>query len=235
MTLGAPTARLFRGRGGAIRVIDALVLTLGFEPGPLISAVASAASEGLAEGARVVVLTAGFPDERAERAWLEFQRVVGMMGLARRPGFSVEKREVPLDDFVAAVINVKSLFRGLEDKRVRISITGGMRALGIAVLTAYLLTRWRVDPEVEVYLEGQGRALRLPRLSRVLGVGVPEAWLEVLSALEKSGPLGASDLGGLLGKDRSTVFRYLKRMEEAGLVRQVDGGYVATDLGRLLL
>jgi hypothetical protein len=39
-------------------VLGGLVMTLGFEPGPLVSAFASAVAEGLSEGARVLVLTA---------------------------------------------------------------------------------------------------------------------------------------------------------------------------------
>jgi hypothetical protein len=127
-------------------VIDALVMTLGFEPGPLISAYASAVAEGLSEGARVLVLTAAFPDERSERAWLDFQRVVSMMEATKRLGVELELREVPLDDMASAILEVKRAIAPLRGRSVRVSITGGMRAL--AVLAAVLLTRWEREPAV---------------------------------------------------------------------------------------
>ncbi|MEM4411440.1 MAG: hypothetical protein QXO66_01175 [Thermofilum sp.] len=71
---------------GARVMIDALVMTLGFEPGPLISTIASAASEGFSERAQILVFTSAFPDERADRAWLELQRIVNMMDFAKRLG-----------------------------------------------------------------------------------------------------------------------------------------------------
>jgi hypothetical protein len=33
----------------------------------------------------------------------------------------------------------------------------GMRALGIAVFSALLITKWEASPEVEVHLEGSAR------------------------------------------------------------------------------
>jgi hypothetical protein len=62
-------------------MLDALIMTLGFEPGSLVSAAATAATEGLGERARIIVFTAALPDERAGRAWLDFQRVLNVMGV----------------------------------------------------------------------------------------------------------------------------------------------------------
>jgi len=144
-------------------VIDALVMILGFEPGPLISAFAGAVAEGFSEGARVIVFTAAFPDERSERAWLEFQRVVNMMEVPRKLGVELELKEVPLDDIASAILEASKITAELRKKKVKVAITGGMRALGIAVFAAVLLTRWEREPEVEVHLEGRGTALKVPR------------------------------------------------------------------------
>ncbi|MEM2196173.1 MAG: hypothetical protein QW290_03745, partial [Sulfolobales archaeon] len=140
-------------------MFDSIVLTLGFEPGPLISAVASAAAEGFSEKARIVVFTAGFPEERSERAWLQLQQVIGMMELEKKLGIKLEKHEVPLDDMASAVLYIKRVLDGLKDGYVKVSVTGGMRALGLALFTAYLLIDWAREPKVEVYLEGRGLAL----------------------------------------------------------------------------
>ena len=66
---------------GATSLIDALVMTLRFEPGPLVSSIASHATEGFNSGAEIIVLTPDFPDERAERAWLQLQNIFDMMKL----------------------------------------------------------------------------------------------------------------------------------------------------------
>jgi len=213
-------------------MLDALVMTLGFEPGPLVSAVASAAARGFSEGARIVVLTAAFPDERVERAWLQFQTVVGMMELCKRLSIEMEKREVPLGDMALAILNVKRIFEELAERSVRVSITGGMRALGLAVFIACLLTRWRREPEIEVYLEGRGAALEVPSVRRLLTAA--EKCGDVVRIMRTGKVWKLNELAVRLGRDRSTVYRKMKLLREAGAVRKVRGGYELTVLGMLL-
>lgn len=216
-------------------MFDAVVLTLGFEPGPLITAVASAVAEGLSEGARIVVFAAGFQDERSERAWLQLQQVVGLMELGRKWGVRLEKYEVPLDDMVSAVLFVKRVLDGLREGFVKVSVTGGMRALGLALFIAYLFVDWVKEPRVEVYLEGRGAALELPRLHRVLSVGLSDVQVEIVKSMKVGEVYSSSDLAGLLKRDRSTIFRHLRVLVEKGLVEKTLEGYKLSELGKLLL
>ena len=216
-------------------MIDALVMTLGFEPGPLISAVASAAAEGLAEGARIVIFTAGFPDERAERAWRQLQDVVSMMELPRRLGVEMEKHEIPLRDLVEAIRVVKEVLSELREKNVKIAITGGMRAVGLAVFIAYLLVDWRYEPRLEVYLEGRGMALSVPEVRKLFRLSLTEERLRLLKFMKPGNVYTPSDLSGFLRKDRSTIYRQLQALLEGGIVERVDGGYRLSRLGLLLI
>jgi len=211
-------------------VLGGLVMTLGFEPGPLVSAFASAVAEGLSEGARVLVLTAAFPDERSERAWLDFQRVVGMMEASRRLGVELELREVPLDDMASAILEVRRALAALRGRRVRVAVTGGMRALGFAVLAAVLLSR-DVEAEVEVHLEGRGAALRVPDLRKLLRAS--EKCTDLVEAM-RSGPARLDELAARLGRDRTTVYRKLRLLLEAGAAKKTPRGYELTPLGLAL-
>jgi hypothetical protein len=67
--------------------------------------------------ARVLVFTAAYPDERSERAWLEFQRVVNMMEVPRKLGVELELKEVLLDDMATAILEVRRVLDALRGRR----------------------------------------------------------------------------------------------------------------------
>ena len=215
-------------------MLDALIMTLGFEPGPLISSVAAAAAEGLSEKARIIVLTAGFPDERAERAWLEFQKVFGMMGIAEKLEVKLERHEIPLDDMTSAILKIKRVLNELREKSAKICITGGMRALGIALFISYLLVEWRKDPSLSVYLEGRAHALSLPNIRSFLSIKLTKAQRDLLRLMESGGVYTSSDLADLTGRDRSTVYRGLQALYKKGLLEKNERGYKLSRLGELV-
>jgi len=216
-------------------MFDALVMTLGFEPGPLISAMASAVAEGLSENSRIIVLTAGFKDERAERAWLQLQTVIGMMEIHKKLAVSVEKHEIRLDDFATAVLDVKKILNELEDKRVKISITGGMRALGLAVFTVYLLIKWKHTPSLEVYLEGRGMALPVPEIKKFFEIMITGERYQLIKMMKPGEFYKPTVLATALGKDRSTVYRHLKALAKMGIVNRTEKGFSLSRLGQLLI
>ena len=213
-------------------MLEALIMTLGFEPGPLVSAVAARASEGLGKNAKIIVLTPSFKDERAERAWRQLQDVFSMMRL-RDSGVKLYRLIVDLEDFTSAVLKIKNLFSELRDKTVSISLTGGMRALILAVFVAYLLTDWAQVPEIDVFLEGRGMALKMPKLAAALGPTLHRRKLELLKLMKPGMAYRPGDLCGFIGKDRSTVYRHLKDLIAAGLVERADGGFRITHMGLL--
>ncbi len=109
-----------------------------------------------------------------------------------------------------------------------------MRALILAVFIAYLLTDWVHVPDVEIFLEGRGMALSVPRLAAVLHPKLDERKLRVLDVMRPGITYRVSDLCGFLGKDRSTIYRHLKSLVDAGLVEREDSGLKITDLGLIL-
>ena len=214
-------------------MIDALVMTLGFEPGPLVSSVASHAAEGFNPGAEIIVLTPDFPDERAERAWRQLQNIFDMMKLGEA-GVTLLRRTINLDDFSKAVVQVKALFSKLSGKKVCISLTGGMRALILATFVAYLLTDWREPPDVEISLEGRGVILKVPTVVSVLAPLIDEKKMSLLRVMSPNRVYRPGELCKLFGKDRSTLYRYLKALCNTGLIRRVDRGFKLTELGEIL-
>ena len=209
--------------------LDALVMTLGFEPGPLIRA---AASYSLKPRASIVVLTPSFKDDRSERAYLELKKVCDI--LFKDVEISFQRIEVNLSDFPTTVKQIRELLMGFADKRVAICLSGGMRALCIATYTAYLTTEWRYPPIIEVHLEGRAERILVPPLHEVLKLSVTEEKLVILRLLSKYGSLSMGDIASLMQKDRSTVYRHASSLVRMGLLNQRGKFYELTDLGRML-
>ncbi|MEM1542859.1 MAG: CRISPR-associated CARF protein Csa3 [Ignisphaera sp.] len=209
---------------------DALVLTLGFEPGPLIMATAS---HNLRLGGSIIVFTSGFKDDRAERAYLEFKKICDI--IYKDAAISLEKIEVDLTDFLKAVRQVKEILSKFMDKRIAFCFSGGMRALCFAVFIAYLTLNWKHKPIIEVHLEGRAERLAIPALNEVIKINVSEEKMSVLRLLSKHGSLSAGNIAVLMHKDRSTIYRHLTSLIESGLIRQKGKMYELTDLGLMLI
>ncbi len=209
-------------------MVEAVFLTLGFEPGPLIRAVASKKLEG---GCEIVVFTPSFRDDRAERAWSDFNRILSMMFEAKN--VNVKRIIVDLTSFPRAVRNVKSVLEEYCDRSVAICLTGGMRALVLAVYTSYLLVNWGRKPVVEVYLEGRGYSLTVPDVSRILVSELSEERGKILKLLLKRS-MSSTEIATVMHKDRSTVYRHLTWLVERGLVVRDGRLYKLTMLGELL-
>jgi len=201
---------------------------LGFEPGPLVRAVAS---HNLRVNGKIVVFTPSFHDERAERAWSDFNRILSMMLEQRK--VNIQRVEVNLTDMSLAIKQVKGIFEAFSNLSTAIVISGGMRALALAVYIAYLLVDWKIKPKIEVYLEGQGYTVRIPDISSILSFEVSRERLEVLRVLVER-PKSTVEIAKELSKDRSTIHRHLSWLQKRGLVRKENKTYKLTPLGRLL-
>ncbi|RLG71730.1 MAG: hypothetical protein DRO23_11550 [Thermoprotei archaeon] len=212
--------------GLGLRIFDVVVLLLGFEPGPLVRAIAS---HSVKEGGVVYVFVPHFEDERADRAFADFKRVFDMMFHGK---VGLEKVVVDVSSVSNAVAQIKDIFMRISSKDVAICLTGGMRVLAVATIYAYMLTPWRKDPYLEVYLENKGYSIEIPLLHKLVSLEITEEKREVLRAL-LGGPLGVYDVALEIGKDRSTVYRHLIWLESRGLVRRVGKVFEITDLGKL--
>ena len=151
------------------------------------------------------------------------------MEVPKKLGVEPELREIPLDDMASAILETRKAVHGLRRKKVKVAITGGMRALGIAVLAAVLLTEWEQEPEVEVYLEGRGVALSVPNLRKLIEVS--GKCKDIIEAMRGGSPVKLEELATRLGRDRSTVYRRLRLLVEAGAVKRTRYGYQLTPLG----
>ncbi|MCX8171385.1 MAG: CRISPR-associated CARF protein Csa3 [Candidatus Bathyarchaeota archaeon] len=213
-----------------VQQYDALIMTLGFEPGPLVR---SAASYNLKPNGLILVFTSSFEDERVERAYLEFKRICDIILKDASIGF--KRINVDLRDFLGAVRQVKDVLSELVDKQVVFCFSGGMRALCFAVFIAYLMLRWEHKPNIEIHLEGRTERLTIPPINEIIKVDISEEKTRLLQLLLKHGGLSAGAIAVLMGKDRSTVYRHLMSLLESGLVRQKGKIYELTDLGLMLI
>lgn len=212
------------------QLYDALIMTLGFEPGPLVRAIAS---HNLRFGGSIIIFTSGFKDDRAERAYLEFKKICDM--IYKDVTINLEKIEVDLTDFLKAVRHVKEMLSKFVDKRVAFCFSGGMRALCFAVFTAYLTLKWKYKPVIEVHLEGRAERLVIPSLNEVIKISISEEKMSILRLLSKHGSLSVGNIAVLMQKNRSTIYRHLTSLLESGLIRQRGKVYELSDLGFVLI
>ncbi len=212
-----------------LSMFDAIVLILGFEPGPLIRAVAS---HNLNPGARIIVLTPSFKDERSDRAFDDFKRICSMM--FEKVNIKIERVIINLKPLSKAVSSIRKIFSEISDMHVAICISGGMRALCIATFIAYLLTKWKYSPHIEVSLEGRVETIIIPNINKILELNITGEKLEILKTLSEYGSLTVASIAALLNKDRSTIHRHLNWLEEYGLVKRVGRNIELTELGMVL-
>ncbi|MHC1637480.1 MAG: CRISPR-associated CARF protein Csa3 [Candidatus Nezhaarchaeales archaeon] len=212
--------------------LDALIMTLGFEPGPLIRAVAS---HNLKPGSSIIILTPVFDgkrEERGERAYLELERICSMM--LGEANITVKRVDIELTDLTLAINQVKELLSNYVLKYVAISLSGGMRALCLATYIAYLLVKWEKTPLIEIQLEGRAESLEVPPLHTILTLDISEERKNILKVLLEKGPLTIADIAPLVQKDRSTVYRHLTSLTKLNLVQQRGRFYELTSLGKII-
>lgn len=212
--------------------LDALVMTLGFEPGPLIRAVAS---HSLHRKASIIILTPTFngeKDERGERAYLEFEKICSMM--LKDAEIQVARRDIELTSITTAVTQIKEIFKPLASKHIAISLSGGMRALCLATYIAYLTTQWLHTPKIEVHLEGRAQTLEIPPLHHILKPNLTPEKHSILQLLHQHGSLTAIEAAALLHRDRSTVYRHLTSLQQQGLIQPKNHHYELTSLGKIM-
>jgi len=212
-------------------VFDAIMLTLGFEPGPLVRAIAA---YPLSSSGRIIIFTPIYRDERCERAFLDFQRIVNMMFREEHKGneISIERVHIQLDPLSKGVQEVRKILYDLKDKHVLIALTGGMRALCLAVFIAYLTIPWIKEPKILVYLEGRGKSIEIPPIRKVLDLTIFGLKQEILNLLAKE-PRTITQLSIELNRDRSVIYRHISWLESQGLIERKGKLIHTTELGKL--
>jgi len=188
-----------------------LIATLGFEEKFCYRAVLR---HGIKEGDRIILITAGIV-EKVEKAYEWIKKLIQS---SYGSSVSVDLVQIDVNNTVDSLRKILRLIDSLNDFRIVVNLSGGMRILIIYVLLACLM-RARRDLTVEVEAEDLSTIVSLDwRLLKLIKEGIKEEHLEVLRHIS-SGLRDVRSLAKRLKKDESTVRRYISELEEQGLVK----------------
>ncbi|MEM3691663.1 MAG: CRISPR-associated CARF protein Csa3 [Candidatus Korarchaeum sp.] len=188
-----------------------LIATLGFEERFCYRAILR---HGMREGDKIILLTGDLTD-KVERAYEWVDKFI-----KSSYGDSVEVRliKLNLNEVLESVKRISELLDSFEGSDVIVNLSGGMRVLVAYTLLACLM-RVRRNLVVEIEREDLSGVVSLDhRLLKLVKEGVKEEHLSLLELVRR----GLGDVRSLareLGKDESTVRRYVSDLEELGLIR----------------
>ncbi len=205
-----------------------LVATVGFDEKFIIRAIL----RNLKELEKIYLVTARPIEEKVEKAINQVKQFVNVA--LQAPGFKVDVDVVDIEvkDFPSAISKVKKeCFSELRDYVV--SLGGGMRAVVLATLAAFLISGAR--GEVEVELENfQGVVRFKPELFKVISLGDYDR--SIIESLARRDRATYKELLEDTGLSRATLFRALKSLKLKGLVEvrkeNKASYYMLTDIGR---
>ncbi len=189
----------------------ALISTLGFEEKFCYRAILR---HGIKEGDRIILFTAELID-KVERAYDWIKRLV-----QSSYGDSVRVDLIQLDPTnpVKSIKKVREFLDELNEFKIIVNLSGGMRAIIIYVLLACMMSL-REDIIVEVEAEDLSGLSTLDfKMLKLVKEGAKEEWLDVLKCIA-DGSHDVSSIARKLRKDKSTVRRQLSSLEGNGLIR----------------
>ncbi len=214
------------------------VLSLGFEEKFAIRMITR---HGLDHGDKLLVVT-GPRIERVEKT-LSFLREF----ITKYYGEGITLEVIELDVTQGFLSLIKKLTHILPEYAkdydlVIINLSGGMRAICLALLTALILVSKIIGPKMRIELETEDSRMRIEVPERLLTL----PWLVSTIGYEKTAvlkliserALPVSAISEALGKDPSTIRRHLMELTRVGLA--IARGprptrYEATPLGNLTL
>jgi CRISPR-associated protein Csa3 len=208
-----------------------LVATVGFDEKFVIRAV----MRHVDSLKKVYLITAAPVEERVKKAVRLIEEFISK--ILKEPGKEVglEVIEADLRDFFGVVAELRK--KCFEEDEVTntyiINLSGGMRALVLAVLTAFVISG--KTGEIEVELENFRGVIRFsPELLR--GVGLGDYDRKVLRSLAQRGKATYRELLTDTNLPRATLFRILKNLKLRGFIKAEITGrtsyYSLTDVGR---
>lgn len=179
----------------------------------------SVIGNGLATDDRIVLLRPALEmdDNRASQAVRDVRQMLSQV----EPEVDMDIREVPHDDFEAAVLLICDVFES-EDDEVVVNLSGGARDIFLALATASLVYPERVTSYLTYSdIDGEVRQIDLPNLV----VDTPDASFETLVEIYTGErPVSISDLTEARGIAKSTITRHLQQLEARGLVETWQEG-----------
>jgi len=208
---------------------------------------------------RVLVATIGFDEKFVIRALIRHQEEIdAFIGILSKPvdqraaqaadnikgfieryvrdrGRSLAYRfeEVDPSDPYLAISSLKKLFKQ-EDEYI-LNLSGGMRALVVETLTAFIASRARGVIEIE--LENfTGRIVIDPRVLTASPLNAEEE--RIVAAIRKLGRATYKDIIRETGIPRTTVFKHLSSLRSRGIIAYQREGrttyYTLTEIGKAL-
>jgi CRISPR-associated protein Csa3 len=160
----------------------------------------------------VVIVPEGIQDERGLSVLNDFvKRYVNEEG--------VELFKVPVGDFHGSVLTLARAFRSWAERPIILNLSGGMRLLVVEVLCAALISRVPMTIEVE---SEDGKALAAFSTDDLSIPEIDELDRRIMESLAR-GVRTLDPLSERLGISKPTVWRRLRRLERAGMVRLSRG------------
>jgi CRISPR-associated protein Csa3 len=163
----------------------------------------------------VVLLPEEGQDERVERGLSVLndfvKRYVNEEG--------VELVKVPVGDFHGSVLTLARAFRSWAERPIILNLSGGMRLLVVEALCAALISRVPMAVEVE---SEDGKALAAFSTDDLSIPEIDEVDRQIIKWLA-SGDKTLGSLSERLGISKATVWRRLRRLERAGMVKLSKG------------
>jgi CRISPR locus-related DNA-binding protein len=175
----------------------------------------------------VVIVPEGIQDERGLSVLNDFvKRYVNEEG--------VELMKVPIGDFHGSVLTLARAFRSWAERPIILNLSGGMRLLVVEALCAALISRVPMTIEVE---SEDGKALAAFSTDDLSMPEIDELDRRIMESLAR-GVRTLDPLSERLGISKPTVWRRLRRLERAGMVKLSKGrrreiAVVLTERGRL--
>ena len=131
----------------------------------------------------------------------------------------VELMKVPIGDFHGSVLTLARTFRSWAERPIILNLSGGMGPLVVEALCAALISRVPMTVEVE---SEDGKALAAFITDDLSMPEVDELDRRIMESLAR-GVRTLDPLSERLGISKQTVWRRLRRLERAGMVKLSKG------------
>jgi CRISPR locus-related DNA-binding protein len=205
----------------------ALVFTLGFD----VTHVLTRLTEVKLTGTENLIFI--LPSTKADRAEASISAIQSHVSALNSRGFKLSCEFLRIDEH-NFISSVNKLFKRLTKfDEIQVELSGGLRILNLALLSATLLLRKKVT-KVNTKLETDGSNVDLTLMPVRPLKDNEKKLLSVLKGSEKS----VIEIAQLLNKNKTSVYRVLKGLEAYGLVCS-NGNYPVkyktTTLGELFL
>ena len=188
----------------------ALINTVGFDEKFCYRAILR---HGIKERDKVILITG----KKVDRVVKACEWVQQLLRNSYGDQVEVEVIEINVDNVVGSIKTLKSKIEELEDFRVIVNLSGGMRAITVIVLLACLMSSKGVRLELET--EDFETIVVLPEeLLKLIKTPIGNDKVEVLRLISE-GCNGVVEIANRLEKDPSTIRRHIAALEKMGLVK----------------